>query len=538
MRNHHIMKVPRASSPQGITGTIRARTWSAGVICCVLAFNVFNAISQEARDPLLDLMIEKGMVTQEEARKVRIEADAMRTNAAPIASDSRWKLSKAFKDFEIYGDLRVRYENRQVSAPDDSRIELNRERGALRIGLRGDIYDDFYYGFRLDTSSNPRSPWVTFGTSSSGVPYQGPFGKSTDGVDVGQLYIGWHPTGWLNLTVGKMENPLYTTAMVWDSDLTPEGAAERFTYPVGRADFFATAGQFVYQDANPTHTAPGLFNLGFENASPAFLLAWQAGVNYHITEKLSFKIAPVLYNYAGQGVNGNTPGSTETPDFKGTFVGQGSTNSMTGNTEGWSGYPQGYYDGFTANQTGINDLLVLEIPWEFNYKLNKLNLRLFGDYAQNLEGGDRAEAAYAASRSAFQPLGGGGIAPIPSPQTSDTKAYQIGFAIGNKDGLGLVYGQTAKKHAWEARTYWQHIEQYALDPNLLDSDFFEGRGNMQGSYSALAYGLTDNVISTVRYGYASRINDKLGTGGSNQDIPQMNPIQNYHLLQLDLTVKF
>ena len=533
-----ILKVPWAKATMSLAAIHRARTCSAAVVGCVLALNVFNGLSQDSRDPLLDLMIEKGMLTQEEARKVRMEADALRTNAPAMPSDSKWKINHAFKSIELYGDVRLRYENRQVSAPDDSRIELNRERAALRVGLRGDIFDDWYYGFRLDTSANPRSPWVTFGTSSSGVPYQGPFGKSTDGLNVGQIYIGWHPTGWLDLTVGKMSNPLYTTAMVWDSDITPEGAAERFKYTIGRADFFATFGQFLYQDANPTHTAPGLFNLGFDNACPAFLLAWQGGVEYHLTDKLSLKIAPVLYNYAGQGVNGNAPGSTLTPDFTGTFVGQGSTNSLVGNTQGWSGYPDGYYDGFTANQTGINDLLVLEIPWEVNLKLDKLNLRLFGDYAQNLEGSERAQAAYVASRSAFQPLGGGGIAPIPSPQTADTKAYQVGFAIGNRDSLGLVYGLTCKKHAWEARLYWQHIEQYALDPNLLDSDFFEGRGNLEGIYSALAYGVTDNVITTFRYGYASRINDKLGTGGSNQDIPQMNPIQQYHLLQLDVTVKF
>lgn len=135
-------------------------------------------------------------------------------------------------------------------------------------------------------------------------------------------------------------------------------------------------------------------------------------------------------------------------------------------------------------------------------------------------------------------MGGGGIATIPSPQTKDTKAYQVGLAVGNRESLGLAYGLTCQKHAWEARAYWQHIEQYALDANLLDSDFFEGRGNMEGFYSALAYGVTANVITTLRYGYASRINDKLGTGGSNLDIPQMNPIQQYHLLQLDLTVKF
>ena len=61
---------------------------------------------------------------------------------------------------------------------------------------------------------------------------------------------------------------------------------------------------------------------------------------------------------------------------------------------------------------------------------------------------------------------------------------------------------------------------------------------MEGFYSALAYGFSDNIIGTVRYGYAKRINDKLGTGGSNQDIPQINPINHYYLLQVDLTFRF
>ena len=32
--------------------------------------------------------------------------------------------------------------------------------------------------------------------------------------------------------------------------------------------------------------------------------------------------------------------------------------------------------------------------------------------------------------------------------------------------------------------------------------------------------------------------DKLDTGGSNQDIPQMNPIHRYHIFQVDLTMRF
>jgi hypothetical protein len=178
------------------------------------------------------------------------------------------------------------------------------------------------------------------------------------------------------------------------------------------------------------------------------------------------------------------------------------------------------------------------VPFEVNFRISKLNARIFGDFAYNLEGNQRATAAVNALSLQSQgipgqpPLAGYGA------QTHDVKAYQIGFAVGNKDSLGLVYGSVAKKHTWEFRSYWQHVEQYALDPNLLDSDFFEGRGNMEGIYTALAYGFTDNVIGTVRYGYASRINNKLGTGGSNLDIPTLNPIEHYSVFQLDLTLKF
>ena len=59
-----------------------------------------------------------------------------------------------------------------------------------------------------------------------------------------------------------------------------------------------------------------------------------------------------------------------------------------------------------------------------------------------------------------------------------------------------------KKNAWESALTGNISSSTLLDPNLLDSDFFEGRGNLQGIYAAVAYGLTDNMIATVRYGYA------------------------------------
>ena len=489
---------------------------------------------QEARDPLLDLMIQKGMLTQEEASKVKVEADALRTNALSQAMppvESKWKISKAVKDLELFGDVRLRFEDRRATTPAGDRLELDRGRFALRLGLRGDLFDDFYFGLRLETSSNPRSPWVTMGSSSPA-----PFGKSADGVAVGQAYIGWRPGDWLDITAGKMPNPLYTTPMVWDPDLNPEGLAERSKYTVGNADFFANFGQFLYQDNNPNFISGSLVPYVASTSrlqsqtDTTFLLAWQAGVNYRFTETTSAKVAGSLYQYIGLATNIFSSGIGDN------FIGESSYGGPgSGTINGLTSQNNIYY-----NQIGVNNLLVVDMPFEVNFKIKQLNAHVFGDFAYNLEGSQRATDAVSALAAQVQAAGNGYQPPLLSygAQRNDVKAYQIGFGIGNGDRLGLVYGSVAKKHTWEFRTYWQHVEQYALDPNLLDSDFFEGRGNLEGIYTALAYSFTDNVIATFRYGYASRINNKLGTGGSNLDIPQINPIEHYNLLQLDLTVRF
>src|SRR5262249_32652578 len=119
-----------------------------------------------------------------------------------------------------------------------------------------------------------------------------PSAKNSDGINIGQIYVGWRPTDWFDMTVGKMPMPLYVTPMIWDSDINPEGAVEKFKYSVGSVDLFANFGQFMYQDTNPDYAVP---------SSDTFLLAWQLGATVKLTKDMSFKIAPVLYNYTGVG---------------------------------------------------------------------------------------------------------------------------------------------------------------------------------------------------------------------------------------------
>ena len=470
-------------------------------------------------NPLVETLIEKGILTADEAKKIEAETAARATNAVNNPPVSKWKMSDAIKGMQLFGDFRLRYEYRGVddvpgATPDTFYRE--RFRYALRIGLRGDLVDDFNYGVRLETSSNPRSPWSTFGNNTTSGAVS-PSDKSQSGIYLGQAFLGWHPADWYEMTVGRMPMPLYTTPMVWDSDINPEGAFEKFKYTVGNVDWFVDFGQFDYQDPGQATELP---------SSDTFLLTWQAGANVRIGKDMSVKIAPMLYTYTGIGsTNGGSANGLNIP-----YTGQGS-----------AGVNANYPGGYAFNQNGINNLLILEIPAEFDFKIRETPLgtlqgRIFGDFAYNLDGADRARAAYQAGGPlAFPGVNG--------PQTSQVRAFQIGIGIGSAGPVygpvqGLVYGSNSKKNTWEARFYWQHIEQYALDVNLIDSDFFEGRANLQGFYAAFAYSLTDAIIGTVRYGYASQINKNLGTGGNNLDIPGINPINNYNLLQLDLTWRF
>ena len=518
--------------------------------------NAPSAVVQAPTDPVLNLLLEKGVITEEEAAKTQAQADALRTNmAAQYAQEnSKWKIGKDIKDLELFGDLRLRYEDREesdptVSYPPDGKkhpgvpagkIDLYRFRYALRFGMRGDLFDDFYFGFRLETSSNPRSTFVTMGTGSPG-----PDGKSALGIDVGQLYIGWDPTSWFDFTVGRMPNPLYTSTMVWSPSINPEGLAEHLKASVGDLDVYANLAQFLYQDENPIYASSGLLSSGslLQSADNIFQVAWQAGFNYRITTNISFKAAATYYQYFGL-KRSSTLNPGEVPYYgdpyigEGAYTGPGSLNVING----FSGYgtswtvPGYLSSGYPNNQVGLDHLSVLEIPFEFNVRIKGLNFKAFADFAYNLDGRARAEEAQQ-GYAAYLKFEGATIKPFKA-QVNDVQAYQFGLAVGNKDSLGLVYGTTSKKNAWEIRAYWQHIEQYSLDPNLLDLDYNAGAENLQGFFTAFAYGFSDNTIGTVRFGEAERINNLLGTGGTGTDIPEINPIKSFELIQADLTFKF
>src|SRR5204863_6594958 len=109
------------------------------------------------------------------------------------SSASKWKLSTPIIELELYGDARVRYEIRNGEDLSEDTLQRNRGRYRLRLGLRGTLADDWFFGVRLETSQSARSTNVTFGddTSTTSAGGGGPFSKGSDGINVGQADVGY-----------------------------------------------------------------------------------------------------------------------------------------------------------------------------------------------------------------------------------------------------------------------------------------------------------------------------------------------------------
>ena len=206
-------------------------------------------------------------------------------------------------------------------------------------------------------------------------------------------------------------------------------------------------------------------------------------VSNRIPKNIYVQLAPTLYNYTGNGDTFNIHFQGGSP-----FV----TNAAS----------------LAQNQTGINSLLVYDMPWEIGWKVGELPMRIFGDFAVNFDGDDRATAAG-------------------HPGFGDERyAYQVGVGVG----------QLKAKHDWQVNVFWQHTEQYALDPNLVDSDIFDSRVGVEGVAVQAGYALSDAVIFNLTWAYGWNANDNLGTGGVG-DIG-VNPLDQYQIFQADLNVKF
>ncbi len=497
----------------GFTTTASKRLILAAAIAGLFGASAAPAFAD--MENLLDKLHEKGVLSDDDYEQMRTETRAERRaqalkNASDVekeqktkaASTSSLKVPEALQSMELYGDLRLRYENRIARAASDAATSEERQRWryALRVGLRGDVSDDFFYGLRLDTGTYGRSAWVTMADdNNNNASKSSQSNKTSDAVAVGLAFIGWKPADWVQVIAGRQSNPLFTSSMVWDPDITPEGVSEKFIYKLNdNATLFATAGQYLYTQIGKrtgawTGASLNSPNPGLGSSQSAMLYATEVGGAYKFSESTAARAAVNYYKYRL---------TADETVFNSNFQGTGGS----------------------VNDLGLRNLQVVEIPMEVRFPVASLSGAVFGEYAWNIDGKNRAALSA-------------------TPQyDGDNKAMMIGLSLASSGvpqtlNQGPTLGSSAKKGTWEVRSYYQRVQQFALDPNMTDSDFFE-RTNLAGYFVAGAYSPANGIITTLRYGNAKRINTNMGTGGFNDDSSNVATINKYQLIQADLTLRF
>lgn len=211
-----------------------------------------TALGIEARaqsaDAIIDKLVEKGILTVDEANELKEETDKNFTSAYSVKTGMPdWVTA-----LKINGDFRGRFEGFYAGNP--AFEDRARWRYRLRLGFTANLRDNLELGFRLASGNgDPISSNQTFDDNASKKPLA---------IDLAYLkWLALNSPGVAGvLSVGKIENPFVFSDLVFDGDYTPEGAGEQFSFTLSDAQLLkVNAGQFVLDELGNSGRDPYLF---------------------------------------------------------------------------------------------------------------------------------------------------------------------------------------------------------------------------------------------------------------------------------------
>lgn len=226
------------------------RALTAGAFITALAGVNVHAQSQDA---LLDKLVSKGVLTQDEAKELRDEAD----EGFKRSYQAKSGMPDWVDSLKLNGDFRGRYE----SFFNDQASVRNRYRYRLRFGVVATLHDNFEVGFRLGSGDATASGGLIDPISNNQTLDNNGAKK---GIYIDLAYAKWTPiqnSSWnWGTTVGKMENPFVTSDLVFDKDYTPEGLAMQLKYNFNSHHAFKlNGGAFVVDEVGSSSRDPFLF---------------------------------------------------------------------------------------------------------------------------------------------------------------------------------------------------------------------------------------------------------------------------------------
>ncbi|MCK9594843.1 MAG: putative porin [Candidatus Omnitrophica bacterium] len=316
-----------------------------------LCFSVLIGFSAWAAeiDVLVDKLVEKGVLTQGEGQQLITEAKE--ETRRELAQGKNETLPKWLQTTKFSGDMRIRYQGETKTG------SKHRDRGRfrLRYGFEMKPNELMKVGFRMATGENKTNGPEQTSTNQS---FTNSFQNKNVWVD--RAYVEYKPFGNQDLLLlkdmtligGKFANPFYTTDLVWDGDINPEGGVVKFTPSFGTAmNPFLTIGFLPIGESSSDSNDP-------------FLFAAQAGLGGTVKNR-PYKAAVSYYDY--ENVKGNA----------------------------WNAYSANYTPTINNSLDGTllkYDFNILQVVGEFSPMDltlfgNSMPLTIQGDYAKNLAPG-------------------------------------------------------------------------------------------------------------------------------------------------------
>jgi hypothetical protein len=455
----------------------------------MLALGIIATKAQES-DALLDALVKKGVLSDQEAEDIR--ADAAKSFAGTPAG--KLAFSDSIVQIKFYGDARLRWEYLDETPQDrflsaaygHNTTTTDRLRYRIRVGSEITLTDKFKAGFELESATAGDSANQTFGNAYSKEP-----------INVGLVYLEYDPTNWLTLQGGKFKNPLYTTDLMWDPDINPEGGNEQFNFkfpldfgststttpssdpkamattssepilPNASLSVGFTAAQLIYADNNE-YTSP---ISGLTNRTDVWQFVEQVPIQFNFDKNTFVKVVPGFDSYMDGGndsLSGSVTASTSTA------IGGGSSVTF-------------------ASPHAADDLQIFTAPGEVDWQVGTLPMKAYWDLAWNLDGKQRVQDVYFGNL----PVSQGGAA----VNANDTATKNQNRALGDNVAwlAGLQVGNAKKKGDWALKGDFRQTGLGSVDPNTNDSDFADSFLNQQGVKVQGTYMLTDFLSGSVTF---------------------------------------
>ncbi|MEW6054128.1 MAG: putative porin [Nitrospirota bacterium] len=232
-------------------------------LCLLLSTAGASMAAEDIKDPILKKLVEKGVLTTQEALSITDEMKA----EAKKAEEKKVKWA---------GSFRMRHDSQWFEKPD--KADRHRERIQGRFGFTYDINEMARVGFTLGTGE--KQDQVTLNQSLG---------------DIFELKNVWLEEAYvkhnffdkkLDVYMGKFKNPFTPyTWIVFDGDLHPEGVAVQARHELGKPSVFLNAGAFPLDELSGDSSDP-------------WLLGIQGGMKYEEKDKFDVVVGLAHYNYS------------------------------------------------------------------------------------------------------------------------------------------------------------------------------------------------------------------------------------------------